>query len=308
MKKLRIIVAVPRSGSTLLMRILSGHPEIAVTSRNVLMGKMEKRESRSTKRNFTPDYSIFSDTNHHARKKARLDRKRVIVSKEEFGNDRFTGTKELNECNYDIFGSNENLEECNPIFIFRDPCRVFDSWLKQGWDDIDSFILSYQSLIDSYKKAKSILHEVTFYTHEYLTRNNESQRKVVYELTKSLGVDFKEEMLNFGKKKFNENFTPSSERDKKAYNENMSLFNVIKNSEKIISDIPPHGLIKEEHIRRIQESGIINEYNKIHEECLALFSKLDPVQNNLKTRKDSRDEGSKSASMLVQPRKRRFNS
>jgi len=47
--------------------------------------------------------------------------KRIIVSKEEFGNDRFTGNEALNECNFPMFPNAAAIRATKPIFGFRRP-------------------------------------------------------------------------------------------------------------------------------------------------------------------------------------------
>jgi len=77
-------------------------PDLAVTSRNVLMGQMKPRALGEVRRDFEPDYSIFYDPDHPIYEQARTLGKIIVVSKEEFGNDRFTGTYDLNECNFQM--------------------------------------------------------------------------------------------------------------------------------------------------------------------------------------------------------------
>ena len=80
------------------MRVMAQNPAIGVTSRLILMGNMAARPAApSLPRPFEPDYRIF-DSSHPIYQQAHDMGKRLIVSKEEFGNDRRTGTPELNEC------------------------------------------------------------------------------------------------------------------------------------------------------------------------------------------------------------------
>ena len=102
---LRIFVAAPRSGSTLFMRVMAGHSDVSVTSRNVLMGNMAERKKPSTRRDFNPDYSIYNDPKHAVKIQAEARNTKMIISKEEYGNDRHTGTPDLNECTFPIFPS-----------------------------------------------------------------------------------------------------------------------------------------------------------------------------------------------------------
>ena len=102
-RDLRIFVAVPRTASTLFMRVMAQNPAVGVTSRNILMGNMVPRPADpAARRPFRPDYSIF-EPGHPIYEIAAKMGKRIIVSKEEFGNDRFTGNEALNECNFPMF-------------------------------------------------------------------------------------------------------------------------------------------------------------------------------------------------------------
>ncbi|MFP4386992.1 MAG: hypothetical protein ACLFP8_07265 [Alphaproteobacteria bacterium] len=184
---LRVFVAAPRSGSTLFMRTMANCDDVAVTSRNVLMGLMKPRAHGEARRDFQPDYSIFHDSSHPVYGQAQKLGKRVVVSKEEFGNDRFTGTYDLNECNYDIFPDDESLLRSRPVFTFRNPLRVFDSWLARGWDDIESFFVSYKALIRSFERARNLNSDTIFYTYDYITEN-ENQQIAVFRLFVIIGA------------------------------------------------------------------------------------------------------------------------
>ena len=134
--QVRLLVAVPRSGSTLLMRIFCEASSCSVTSRLVLQDNYS--ESASPK----PDYTIFtSPTSHKVYQEALSKGSRILVSKEEFGHSR-----EIGECGYVIIPDAAAYKATKPAFLFRDPIRVFYSWKALGWLDINSFVISYTSL------------------------------------------------------------------------------------------------------------------------------------------------------------------
>ncbi|KAI4090126.1 MAG: hypothetical protein LQ344_004910 [Seirophora lacunosa] len=82
--KVRILAAIPRSGSTLFMRIFQEAPECIVTSRLVLMGNYSPVED------FRPDYTIFHSTaSHKVYREAQAQGKAVLISKEELGHERW---------------------------------------------------------------------------------------------------------------------------------------------------------------------------------------------------------------------------
>jgi hypothetical protein len=213
---LRICVAIPRSGSTVFMRVMAQNPSIGVTSRLILMGKMAPRPADpSQPRPFEPDYSI-SDAGHPIYRQAHDMGKKLIVSKEEFGNDRHTGTPELNECNFAMFRNAADIIAARPVFIFSDPVRVFDNWLSKGWSDIRSFLMVYRNHMETFKNASQIDPDTIFYTHEYMVQSRETQAKVFSRVCERWGVAFDPSMLDF-KTEFGRDFLYASERERDIY-------------------------------------------------------------------------------------------
>ncbi len=134
--RIRFLVACPRSGSTLLMRIFAESPVCAVTSRLLLIGKAGSREG------FSPDYSILEHPSHHSTFiSAFKSGKQFLICKEELGNDSRRG-----ECLYNVCPNPSAYARARPIFPFRDPIRVFDSWKSVGWTDAQSLIDCYTNM------------------------------------------------------------------------------------------------------------------------------------------------------------------
>lgn len=123
------------------MRVMAANPHVAVTSRHVLMGNMQVR-ALGKQREFRPDHRIFSERTLPIFRDAHGAGKRMIVSKEELGNDRHTGDEMMNECNFDIFPNEQSIKTAKPVFTFRKPDDGFDSWLSKGWSDIESFLIA----------------------------------------------------------------------------------------------------------------------------------------------------------------------
>ena len=156
--QVRLLVAVPRSGSTLLMRIFREASSCSVTSHLVLQSNYS--ESASLK----PDYTIFtSPSSHKVYQDARLKGCRTLVS-EVFGHSREKG-----ECDYVIIPDAAAYEITKPAFLFRDPIRVFDSWKALGWSDMYSFVICYTSLHNMHKNHP----ECHAFTYEDLVSNPE---------------------------------------------------------------------------------------------------------------------------------------
>ena len=78
--------------------------------------------------------------------------KRFLICKAELGNNSQKG-----ECLYDVCPDRSAYTMARPIFLDRDPIRVFDSWKNAGWTDA-------QSLIDCYTKLFRMLHRVPSHT------------------------------------------------------------------------------------------------------------------------------------------------
>lgn len=270
---LRVFVTVPRSGSTLFMRVIAGNADVGVTSRNILMGNMKAREDYSDKsRIFIPDYSIYTDPDHAAYHKAGETGKKIVVSKEEYGNDRFTGNEALNECNYDLFPTTQSVLDSRPAFVFRDPVTTFDSWMARGWDDVESFILAYKTHLKTFEFARAVRPETAFYTYEYMVRNDRTQTAVFEKICGDWDIDFSPEMLRF-KQKFGTEFmyARSSEEKIYAHSNPKGIFTTVAAHNDIRSDIPTHGLIEERDKDHII-SELMPAYLAIHEEVEAIYS------------------------------------
>ena len=125
--QVRLLVAVPRSGSTLLMRIFCEASSCSVTSRLVLQDNYSEGASHK------PDYTIFtSPTSHKVYQDALSKGSRILVSKEEFGHSREKG-----ECDYVIIPEAAaapltrllNRHFCFDIrFAFSIAGKLLDGW------------------------------------------------------------------------------------------------------------------------------------------------------------------------------------
>jgi len=116
------------------------------------------------------------------------------------------------------FPDDESLIRTRPVFTFRDPYRVFDIWLTRGWDDIESFFVSYETLLQSYEYAKSLNSETVFYTYDYIAGEMQQQIDVFQTICKYWGLEFREAMLEF-KSEFGDNFVYATDPEKTIYTE-----------------------------------------------------------------------------------------
>ena len=237
--QIRFIVACPRSGSTLLMRIFAESPVCAVTSRLILMGKAGSREL------FSPDYSILEDSSHHSVFVSGMNLgKRFLICKEELGNNSQKG-----ECLYDVCPSPSAYAKVRPIFLIRDPIRVFDSWKNVGWTDAQSLIDCYTNMFGMLHRAPA--HAVSCLLYERLIQEPETEVK---RICARWGVPFSETMLNF-EHSFGSSFIFSTDREKTIYchDKPLGLFTTVEASSSVEPDVPYHGLLSNTEKDYIEE-------------------------------------------------------
>ncbi|KAF2109589.1 hypothetical protein BDV96DRAFT_604487 [Lophiotrema nucula] len=213
----RFLVACPRSGSTLLMRIFAEAPGCAVTSRLLLMGKHGKGKG------FTPDYTILeSPLAVRSYQQAIEAGSELLINKEELGDDRNKG-----ECTYEIFSTLSDRSETahkmvKPVFLIRDPIRVFDSRKNVGWTDIDTIVACFNNLFRMQGEGQE---ESYWLIYEKLVRYKCDE---IERVCKHWGIAYAPGMLEF-RKGFG-SFTFNSERERRIYQEKkpLGLFNTVE--------------------------------------------------------------------------------
>ncbi|MFP4386993.1 MAG: hypothetical protein ACLFP8_07260 [Alphaproteobacteria bacterium] len=79
-------------------------------------------------------------------------------------------------------------------------------------------------------------------------------------------------MLEFTSE-FGQNFVYATENEKTIYVEKnpKGIFNTVKDSKGIISNVPGHGLLTEEHRTKIAESGLIDAYEEMRALCTEFY-------------------------------------
>ncbi|RYP91372.1 hypothetical protein DL770_002512 [Monosporascus sp. CRB-9-2] len=237
--QIRLFVACPRSGSTLLMRIFAESPLCVVTSRLVLMGNTGSGGV------FAPDYSILENpSRHNISISAMNSGKRLIICKEELGNNTLKG-----ECLYDTLPSLSAYAMARPVFLIRDAIRVFDSWKNVGWMDI-------QNLLDCYVNMFQMLHRFPSYAtscllYERLIRDPQTEIKHV---CARWGVPFLETMLDF-KQPFGSSFVFPTDKERALYCEGkpLGLFTTVEATSSVEVDVPYHGLLSNAEKEKIEE-------------------------------------------------------
>ncbi|KAI4128367.1 MAG: hypothetical protein LQ338_002769 [Usnochroma carphineum] len=236
--KVRILAAIPRSGSTLMMRVFREAAECAVTSRLVLMGNY------SSGAGFRPDYTIFHDpASHKVYQEAQASGKSILVSKEELGHDSSKG-----ECDYDIFPDEASIMSTKAAFLFRDPLRVFDSWKAVGWTDIESLIIAYSNL---YRTWSTSDQSAIALTYEELISHPE---RTIKRLCRRFGIRYSHYLLSFHHP-FAE-FLFSSERERQIYavHNPLGLFSTVQSNQTVNAAIKSHGLLTMAEKDQIEQS------------------------------------------------------
>lgn len=227
--QIRFLVACPRSGSTLLMRIFAESPVCAVTSRLLLMGKAGSEEG------FSPDYSILENPFHHKTFMSALKSgKQFLICKEELGNDSRKG-----ECLYNICPTPSAYAMARPIFLFRDPVRVFDSWKNVGWTDAQSLIDCYTNMFHMLSRAPP--HAVSCLVYERLIQQPKTE---IERICARWGIPFSESMLKFDHP-FGSAFFYSSDREKEIYCERkpLGIFQTVEENSTVEPNVPYHDLL-----------------------------------------------------------------
>lgn len=230
------------------MRIFAESPVCAVTSRLILMGK--KGEGNG----FNPDYSILEKpSNHSVYINATKSGKRFLINKEELGNDSKKG-----ECLYDICPTPSTYTRVRPVFLIRDPIRVFDSWKNVGWNREQSLVHCYTNLFRMLDQAPA--HDISCLLYENLIQDPQRE---IRRICARWGVPFSEAMLDF-KKPFGSSFFFMNDREKTIYTEQkpLGLFTTVEAKSSIEPDVSYHGLLS-----NTQKDSIEEQLGRLYINC-----------------------------------------
>ena len=203
------------------------------------MGKAGSREILS------PDYSILENPSHHSVFISAMSLgKRSLICKEELGNDSQKGKFLYNVCPYPSTHAN-----VRPIFLIRDPIRVFDSWKDVGWKDAQSWIDSYTNILGMLHRAPS--HAVSYLVYERLIQEPQTE---VERICARWGAPFSDTMLNF-KHPFASSFIFSTDRERTISCEKnpLGLFTIVEASSSIKQEVPYHSLLSNSEKDNIEE-------------------------------------------------------
>ncbi|WQF87915.1 Putative phosphoglycolate phosphatase-like, domain 2, HAD superfamily [Colletotrichum destructivum] len=236
---IRLFVACPRSGSTLLMRTFAESPECGVTSRLMLV------DLASLGGQDTPNPAIFQTPAQHDVYQLALDAgKRFLISREELGHDTRKG-----ECSYDLLPSASAFDLLRPVFLIRDPIRVFDSWKRIGWKDVQSFIDCYVNVFGMMDRSAS--RNISCLLYEQLVYD---PRKELQRICDRWGIPFTDAMLQFTKP-FGPVHFKSEERTKaNCETEPAGILTTVEATSSIIQDVKYHDLLTLEEKEKIERT------------------------------------------------------
>ncbi|KAJ3485481.1 hypothetical protein NLG97_g6808 [Lecanicillium saksenae] len=238
--EIRFLVACPRSGSALLMRIFAESSECAVTNRLVLAGNAQgSADSRC------PDLSILESPCHHVVFKTAKDLgKQFIICTEELGSNGHKSAVVCEPC-----PTPSIYAVTRPVFLIRDPIRVFDSWKHVGRTDAQSLVDRFANIFRMLDQAPSRGASCLLYERLVQQPQDEVQR-----ICARWGVPFSEAMLEF-KKPFGSSFIFPTDREEATYCQEkaLGLFTTIEAASSIIPDAPPHNLLSNDEKDAIEE-------------------------------------------------------
>lgn len=222
------------------MRMFGESNVCADTSRLMLTG------SAAVGKHFLLDYSILHDPSHHqVCHRAVNEGKRILICKEELRNDTQKG-----EYTYDMLPVPSDYATVWPIFLIRDPIRVFDSWKKVGWTGMQSLIDCYNNLFRMLCQADS--SAISCLLYEQLAGNH---RREVEKVCDRCGVLFSDTMLDFSKP-FGSSFMFKSDIEKKIYCESkpLGLFSTVEQNSTVVKDVACPGLLSNNEKNIIQQT------------------------------------------------------
>lgn len=170
--ELRMVLATVRSGTTAFIHALSQHSKICIATGLLKQGLREKGYL---------DYDLYN----------LISTKPFIVYKNSFG------YKTLSECTYNPFPTDEFIESCRPLFIFRDPIHVMNSWRRMNWGNISLFESAYQHPIDLFNDANNKSKNAKCLCYELIANHPE---KIFHKVLLNWDISYESNILNWKKK------------------------------------------------------------------------------------------------------------
>ncbi|CAI6333521.1 unnamed protein product [Periconia digitata] len=222
-RQIHFLLACPRSGSTLLMRVLAQAPNCDLASRVALKG------------NGLTDTDLilaYPDT--------------VIAyqrtTEEESRNVTARDTPTFTALPLPI-----DFTVARPAFLIRDPVRVFDSWKQQGWTDFQTFLNCFQHLFSSLDEHLSLPHVLVY---EKLVQNPAAE---VSRLCDYWGLEYTANMTTISKAFPDFSINAERENGLNAIDPPTKLFDTVLSSSQVDSSITSHGTLSNQEMYDIEQ-------------------------------------------------------
>lgn len=255
----RLLAAIPRSGST-LAAVLMAHAikDARLTARTLLMTR--RYESHNAPSNhFQPDYSLydrfFTPRPHLVYGLLNDSGARILVTKEEFGNNISIGQPFENECSYKLFRGPADVQTVRPVFIYRHPLAAWRSWRSLGWTRPRGFILCYCALASNHAKARAVLPDTPALIYERLISSRASCQAEISRVCAHWKVPMLPDRAASLPDPFLKPFLFWDPREEAIYNDSTSrLFNTLHRAQSVnfgVKVVAPPSDGNEEDIARI---------------------------------------------------------
>ncbi|KAI1362323.1 HAD-like domain-containing protein [Xylaria arbuscula] len=177
--KKRYLVSCQCSGSNLLIKILAESSECAVTSREVI------RSATSDKASFGNSLSGPRNLANSEIEEITIGEGKVfLIYKHEIGDDSIT-----NASTSWPSPTPPEIAAAAPVFLVRDPIRVFDSWKKRGCTDLKRLIDCFSDLFGLMKDGDANLAPCALY--EQLVHQPRREIEQIYSYWGAPYRDFK---------------------------------------------------------------------------------------------------------------------
>lgn len=158
--QVRLIVACPHSGSTLVERVFAASTVCAVTTQCILTSGKDS------------ETSILEDLeNQNVLAEAQEAGKRFVVCRKELGGDH----PQSAECFHGASCSLAACEAFKPVILISDPIRIFDMWKKAGWNNAQTLVNCYVNMFRMLQQGTS--QPVASLVYEQLVRDPAAEIK-----------------------------------------------------------------------------------------------------------------------------------
>ena len=224
------IVACPCSGSTLLERIFTKSPACVVTSDLTSAELQTAAQITGSESSPTRDVSRDNNTSPVSNKKHL-----VFIPRLQNSTDR--------RQTWDLL-ARPSVHRSRPVYLIRDPVRVFDSWKDASWTDINAFIDCYADIIQQLNRTDG-RDESCLYERLIVQPDVEVQR-----ICDLWGVPFVKGMLD--SKQPLDIITSSNEKQGRSGEETKVSATIPDFQTSVISSNPWHGQLSPSEIDAIE--------------------------------------------------------